>query len=436
MPGRHFLFVPGPTNVPDRVFRAMHRAMEDHRSPAFPDLLRDILSRLPQVMGTKSGRAFVFAATGTGMWEAALVNTLNAGARVLAPRYGQFAHLFISSATRLGYDVNVLESPWGLGAPATAIHDALVNDKSNQIAAVLVVHNETSTGVTSDIGAVRRAIDAAKHPALLIVDGVSSIGSLDFRMDEWRVDVALAGSQKGFMMPAGLGILGLSEKALARVDTATSPRAFFDLRDQIKHNDAGYTAYTPALSLLFGLQESLNMLFEEGLENVVARHSQLANGVRAAVAAWNLELCARDPKTYSNTVSAVMLPGGESPMVMQRAFHRYQLSLGAGLGEMAGKLFRIGHLGDLNPLMLIGALGGAEMALRDAGIRVAAGSGVAAAEEVFRRDALDAVRAPDADRRDANGERRRSESGPVPAHGERRGAAVAAGRRKASRRAR
>jgi alanine-glyoxylate transaminase/serine-glyoxylate transaminase/serine-pyruvate transaminase len=383
MPGRHFLFVPGPTNVPDRVFRAMHRAMEDHRSPVFPDLLRDVLSRLPAVLGTKTGRPFVFAATGTAMWEAALVNTLNPGARLLAPRYGQFTHLFIQNAKRLGYNVDVIEAPWGCGVPADAIHDALAKDKAHEIQGVLVVHNETSTGVTSDMAATRRAIDQAKHPALFFVDGISSIGSIDFRMDDWGVDLAIAGSQKGFMMPAGLGVLGLSAKALARVDGAMSPRAYFDLRDQIKQNDVGYTPYTPALSLLFGLQESLNMLFEEGLENVYARHRTLAEGVRAAVAAWGLELCARDAKLHSNTVSGVMLAGGESPQVIKNAFAKYHLSLGAGLGDVAGKLFRIGHLGDLNPLMLIGALGGVEMALRDAGVKIRLGSGVAAAQEVY-----------------------------------------------------
>ena len=387
MPGRHFLFVPGPTNVPDRILSAMHRAMEDHRSPVFPALLRDVLGRIPQVVWTTTGRAFVFAATGTGMWEAALVNTLDRGARVLATRYGQFSHLFVHSAQRLGYAVDVLEAPWGEGAPAEAIHEALVRDTGHTIQSVLVVHNETSTGVTSDIPAVRRAIDDADHPALLVVDGVSSIGSLEFRMDEWRVDIALAGSQKGFMMPAGLGVLAFSRKALERVDAATSPRAFFDLRDQIKQNDTGYTPYTPAISLLFGMQEALNMLLAEGMDNVVARHRRLANGVRAAVSAWNLSLCARDPRSCSDTVSAVMLPGGQAPQVMHHAFHRYQLSLGAGMGQMAGKLFRIGHVGDLNPLMLIGALGGVEMSLHDAGLPIEPGSGVAAAERVFRDDA-------------------------------------------------
>jgi alanine-glyoxylate transaminase/serine-glyoxylate transaminase/serine-pyruvate transaminase len=418
MPGRHFLFVPGPTNVPDRIMRAMHRAMEDHRSPVFPSLFRDILDRLPRIVRTTTGRSFVFASTGTGMWEAALTNTLAPGARVLVPRFGQFAHLFAQNAGKLGYSVDVLESPWGLGAPADAIHDALVKDKEHSIKAVLVVHNETSTGVTSDMAAVRRAIDEANHPALLVVDGISSIGSLDFEMDKWKVDLAIAGSQKGFMMPAGLGLLTASQKALALIDTVKTPRAYFDLRDQIKQNDTGYTPYTPALSLLFGLQEALDIFDEEGFENVVARHRRLATAVRAAVGAWNLELCSRDPKQHSNTVSAVMLPDGEAPKVIDIAFRKYQLSFGAGLGDLAGKLFRIGHLGDLNPLMLVGALGGAEMAMRDAGLSIQLGSGVAAAQEVFSADAgFSATRVAErrqSDRRTsaqvarANGEERRT----------------------------
>jgi len=384
MPGRHFLFVPGPTNVPDRILSAMHRAMEDHRSPAFPKLLRDVLKRLKQVFRTTTGRAFVIPATGSAMWEAALVNTQNPGARVLAARSGQFGHLFAQTAERLGYDVTVLDAPWGLGVPVDEIHEALVADKAHSIQGVLVVHNETSTGVTSDMAAVRRAIDQAKHPALLYVDAVSSVASLDFRMDEWGIDLAITGSQKGFMMPAGLGILGVSAKALSRVDGSTSPRAFFDLRDHIKLNQAGYTPYTPALSLLFGLQESLNMLLGEGLDAVADRHRRLAEGVRAAVSEWGLEICAREPSAYSNTVTAVMLPGGEAPAVMDRAYRRYGLSLGAGLGDMAGKLFRIGHLGDLNELMILGALSGVEMALCDVGVEVPLGSGVGSAQEVFR----------------------------------------------------
>jgi alanine-glyoxylate transaminase/serine-glyoxylate transaminase/serine-pyruvate transaminase len=385
MPGRDFLYVPGPTNVPDRVLRAMHRAMVDHRSPEFPTLVRDILDRLPLIFGSAHARAFVFPATGSGMWEAALVNTLQPGDRLLGTRYGQFSHLFIDAAQRLGFQVDVLDGAWGAAAPVEAIEAALRADTERRIRGVLVAHNETSTGVTSDIAAVRRALDAADHPALLFVDGVSSIASLDFQMDAWGVDLAITGSQKGFMLPAGLGILAVSERALRCVSTATCPRAFFDLRPMIANNDAGYFPYTPALSLLYGLQESLNMLLEEGMPAVVHRHRHLAQGVRAAVAAWGLPLCAQDASSASNTVTAVMLPGGEAPALLQRAYHRYRLSLGAGLGPLAGKLFRIGHLGDLNELMLLGALGGVEMALQDVGVPVTAGSGVAAAQASFRR---------------------------------------------------
>jgi alanine-glyoxylate transaminase / serine-glyoxylate transaminase / serine-pyruvate transaminase len=384
MPGRDALYVPGPTNVPDRILRAMHCAMADHRSPEFPALVRDILDRLPQILRTTTGRPFVFPATGSGMWEAALVNTVDPGSRLLATRYGQFSHLFIDAARRLGYVVDVLESEWGTAAPADRIEVALREDATHEIKGVLVAHNETSTGVTSDVAAVRRAIDAAGHPALLFVDGVSSIASLDFRMDEWGVDLAITGSQKGFMLPAGLGILGVSARAMSRVADCTAPRSYFDLRPMITNNDAGYFPYTPALSLLFGLQESITMLLDEGLDNVASRHRHLASGVRAAVAAWGLPLCAREPAQASNTVTAVMLPGGQAPALLQRAFHRYRLSLGAGLGEMSGKLFRIGHLGDLNELMLLGALGGVEMALTDVGVAITPGSGTAAAQAAFR----------------------------------------------------
>lgn len=383
MPGRHFLFVPGPTNVPDSVLSAMHRPMEDHRSPVFPQLMKDVLTRLPKIFGTTAGRAVVLPASGSGMWEAALVNTLDPGARLLAPRQGLFSHLFIQTAKRLGYNVDVIEAEWGAPFPADAIREALARDTAHAIQGVLAVHNETSTGVTSNMPAVRQAIDDARHPALLYVDGVSSIASLDFRMDEWKVDLAIAGSQKGFMLPPGLGILALSPKALARIEAAKSPRSYFDLRDQLKQNETGYTPFTPALSLLYGLQEALNLLRGEGMDRVAARHKRLADGVRAAVSAWGLCLCAKDPATYSNTVSAVMVPNGLAPKVMEYAFRKYQLSLGAGLGEMSGKLFRIGHLGDLNALMILGALSGVEMALRDAGVPVKE-SGVVAAQEVFR----------------------------------------------------
>ncbi|HEX6534516.1 MAG TPA: aminotransferase class V-fold PLP-dependent enzyme [Gemmatimonadaceae bacterium] len=388
MPGRNFLFVPGPTNVPDRVLRAMHHAMEDHRSSSFPELPRSILRDLRRVFRTETGQTFVFPATGTGMWEAALVNTLSPGDRVLASRYGQFSHLFIDCAERLGLRVDVLETEWGEGAPVERIEAALRADTAHEIKGVLVVHNETATGVTSDVPAVRRAMDAAAHPALLYVDGVSSIASLDFRMDEWGVDLAITGSQKGFMLPAGLGIIAASQKALAMRATARCARVFFDFGDMITANAAGYFPYTPALTLLYGLRESLDMLFEEGLDAVHARHHRLAEGCRAAVRAWGLELCAREPRWYSDTVSAVVVPPGtDAARVIDIAYRRYDLALGAGLNKVAGKVFRIGHLGDLNELMLLGALAGVEMAMRDAGIAIEPGSGVAAAAEYYRQTA-------------------------------------------------
>src|SRR3989442_9549260 len=388
MPGRNFLFVPGPTIVPERVLRAMDRAMEDHRSSAFPELASGVLRDLKQVFKTATGQALIFPATGTGGWEAALVNTLSPGDRVLAPRYGQFSHLWIDLAQRHGLSVDIIDVEWGEGAPAERIREILAADQQHEIKGVLVVHNETATGVTSDVGAVREAIDAAGHPALLYVGGVSSIGSIDFRMDDWKVDLAITGSQKGLMLPAGLGIVCASPKALAARDQAKCPRVFFDFGDMLKANATGYFPYTPSLPLLYGLRESLAILSEEGLENVFARHHRLAEGVRAAVRAWGLKLCAKAPKWHSDTVSAIMVPEGFSGAdVIDVAFRRYNLALGAGLARVAGKLFRIGHLGDLNELMLLGAIAGAEMAMRDVGIKVEPGTGVAAAAEHYRSTA-------------------------------------------------
>jgi alanine-glyoxylate transaminase/serine-glyoxylate transaminase/serine-pyruvate transaminase len=388
MPGRNFLFVPGPTNVPDRILRAMHRAMEDHRSSTFPELPNGLFRDLKKVFKTATGQPFIFPASGTGAWEAALGNTLSPGDRVIAPRYGQFSHLWIELAKRMGIRVDILDVEWGEGAPLDRIEELLTADKQHEIKGVLVVHNETATGVTSDIGEVRRVLDAAQHPALLYVDGVSSIASIDFRMDEWKVDLAVTGSQKGLMLPAGLGILCASPRALAARDQAKCARAFFDLGDMVKSNATGYFPYTPAVLMLYGLRESLDILFEEGLDRVFARHQRLAEGVRAAVRAWGLKLCAKAPKWHSNTVSAIMMPEGMNGAdVIDVAFRRYDLALGAGLGRMAGKLYRIGHMGDLNELMLLGALAGAEMAMRDVGVSVTPGAGVAAAAEYYRSTA-------------------------------------------------
>ncbi len=384
--GRNFLFVPGPTNVPDRVQRAMVVAMEDHRSSKFPDLSTSVLEDLKKVFKTETAQTFIFPSSGTGAWEAALTNTLSPGDRILASRFGQFSHLWIDMAQRLGFDVEVLDVEWGEGVPLERTEEILRADTGHRIKGVLACHNETATGVTSDIAGLRRVMEAAAHPALLYVDAVSSLASIDFRMDEWGVDLAVTGSQKGLMLPAGLGILAVSPKALQATKSATSRRCYFDLADMIATNPAGYFPYTPALPMLYGLRESLDLIFEEGLEQIFERHHYLAEGVRSAVTdGWGMALCARHPKWYSDTVSAVMLPEGiDGAHVIDVAFRRYNLALGAGLARVAGKLFRIGHLGDLNELMLMGAIAGAEMAMLDVGVEVTPGSGVGAASNYWR----------------------------------------------------
>jgi alanine-glyoxylate transaminase / serine-glyoxylate transaminase / serine-pyruvate transaminase len=393
MAGRNLLFVPGPTNVPDRVLRAMNRAMEDHRSSDFPSLSAPVLQELKKIFKTTSGQAFIFPASGTGAWEASLQNTLSPGDKVIAARFGMFSHLWIDMAQRLGLQVEVLDTEWGEGAPIERYAEALAADKRHQIKAVLFTHNETATGVTSDVAGIRKVLNDTKHPALLMVDGVSSIASIDFRMDEWGVDLAVTGSQKGLMLPAGLGIVCASQKALAVYDGARLPRCFFDFGDMRKANATGYFPYTPSLPMLYGLRESLAMLQEEGLENVFARHHRLAEGTRAAVKAWGLELCASAPKWHSDTVSAIMVPSNvNGAEIIDVAYRRYNLALGAGLARMAGRLFRIGHLGDLNELMLLAAIGGAEMAMRDVGMKITPGSGVAAAQEYWRSTAPELAR--------------------------------------------
>ncbi len=386
MAGRNFLFVPGPTNVPDRVLRAMVVAMEDHRSPIFPELTRACLNGLKPVFKTTTGSPILFPSSGTGCWEAALTNCLNIGDKVLISRFGQFSHLWADMCTRLGFDVELLETPWGEGAPVERYLASLSADKQHKIKAVLVCQNETATGVTSDVAAVRKAMDSVKHPALLFVDSVSALASIDFRMDDWGVDVCVSGSQKGLMLPAGLGVTCVSPKALEAAKRATSKRCYFDYADMVTANASGYFPYTPSVPMMYGLRESLAMLAEEGLENVFHRHSYLAGGVRAAVfEGWKLKLCATAPKWHSDTVSAIMLPDGiNGAEVIARAFTRYNLALGAGLSKVAGKLFRIGHLGDLNELMLLGGIAGAEMAMLDAGVKVEPGSGVAAAQSYWR----------------------------------------------------
>jgi alanine-glyoxylate transaminase / serine-glyoxylate transaminase / serine-pyruvate transaminase len=387
MAGRNFLFVPGPTNVPDRVQRAMVVAMEDHRSSKFPELTLGVLDSLKKVFKTTTGIPIIFPSSGTGCWEAALTNCLSPGDKVLASRFGQFSHLWIDMTQRLGFEVEIVDCEWGTGVPVERYQALLEADKSHKIKAVLACHNETATGVSSDIAAVRRVMNAARHPALLFVDAVSSLASIDFRMDEWGVDVCVSGSQKGLMLPAGLGVTCVSPKAMAARESSKQPRCYFDYGDMVTANATGYFPYTPALPMLYGLREALHILLdEEGLENVFARHRYLASGVRAAVQeGWKLKLCAKEPKWQSDTVSAIVVPEGiNGAHVIDVAFRRYNLALGAGLSKIAGKVFRIGHLGDLNELMLLGALGGAEMAMLDVGIKIEPGSGVGAAQKFWR----------------------------------------------------
>ena len=385
MPGRNFLFIPGPTNIPERVRRAMDVPLEDHRRIDYPQTVLPLFEDLKPIFGTKTGRVFIFPSSGTGGWEAAMTNTLSPGDKVLQARIGQFSHLWIEMCRRLGLEVEVVDCEWGTGVPLDKYREILGADKQHKIKAVLATHNETATGVTSDIHGVRKVLDDLKHPALLYVDGVSSIGCIEFRMEEWGVDLAVAGSQKGFMLPTGLGIVGVSQKALEACKNAQLRRAYFDFGDMLRMNEGGWFPYTPAMTLIHGLRESINMLFEEGLPNVYARHYRFGEAVRRAVAAWKLKLCAKDPKWYSNTVSTIGVPDGfDSAQVVNHAYQRYNLSLGMGLAQLAGKVFRIGHLGDLNELMIVSAVAGTEMVLRDCGIMVEPGAGVAAAQEYLR----------------------------------------------------
>ncbi|MDE3011396.1 MAG: aminotransferase class V-fold PLP-dependent enzyme [Pseudomonadota bacterium] len=386
MAGRNFLFVPGPTNVPDRVLRAMVVPQEDHRSPKFPELALACIQGLKRIFKTETGTPILFPSSGTGCWEAALTNTLNPGDTVLASTFGQFSFLWADMCRRLGFDTQVLDLEWGEGAVPERYHAALEADREHRIKAVLVCQNETATGVSSDVAAIRRVLDSLGHPALLFVDAVSALASIDFRMDEWKVDVCVSGSQKGLMLPAGLGVTCVSPKALDAARTAKSPRCYFDYNDMVKNNATGYFPYTPSIPMLYGLREAIAMLEEEGLEQVFHRHAYLAGGVRAAVfEGWKLRLCARDPRWYSDTVSAIMVPEGfDAAKVIARAYSRYNTSLGAGLSKVAGKVFRIGHLGDSNEVMMLAAVAAAEVAMLDCGIPVTPGSGTAAAGSYYR----------------------------------------------------
>ena len=392
MAGFTQLFVPGPTNVPEVVRQAMNMPMEDMRAPDYPAFTRGLFTDLMKVFRNETGRAFIFPSSGTGAWESAITNTLSPGDRVLMSRFGQFSHLWVDMAERFGLDVDVVDVEWGTGVPVEIYAERLAADKEHRIKAVFVTHNETATGVTSDVGAVRAALNAAKHPALLFVDGVSSVGSIDFRQEEWGVDCAVSGSQKGFMLPPGLGFLSVSQKALAAAKQAKFNRCYFSFEDQIRANDTGYFPYTPAVQLLRGMRAALDLIQEEGLDNIFERHNRLATGVRKAVEAWGLRVCAKEAKWNSDTVSAIVVPEGiDSAEVVRRAYHGYQTSLGVGLNKVAGKVFRIGHLGWVNEVMMCGAISAAEMALRDVGVKVQPGSGVGAALEHYRLSAQPAV---------------------------------------------
>ena len=379
------VFIPGPTNMPEAVRLACHMPTIDHRSPVFGKILHPCLEGVQQVLKSESAKVFIFPSTGTGGWETALSNTLCKGDKILAARNGMFSHRWIDMCQRHGLDVNIVETPWGQGLPADRYEEILRADTGHEIKAVLATHNETATGVKSDIAAVRRALDTAGHPALLFVDGVSSIGSMDFRFDEWGVDVAVTGSQKGFMLPAGLAIVGFSDKAIAATATADLPRTFFDINDMQKGYHANAYPYTPAVGLMNGLKTSLELLLDEGLENVFARHTRIATGVRAAVAAWDMKLCAASPDVYSDSVSAICTPEGfNATDIVTHAADTYGVAFGVGLGEVAGKVFRIGHLGSLTDVMTLSGIATAEMCMADLGLDIQLGSGVAAAQEYYR----------------------------------------------------
>jgi alanine-glyoxylate transaminase/serine-glyoxylate transaminase/serine-pyruvate transaminase len=366
--GRHFLQIPGPTNVPDRVLQAIAQATIDHRGPGFAALGREVLDGTRAVFQTQ-GAVVIYPSSGTGGWEAALVNTMSAGDRVLAFETGEFARLWADVARRLGLVVDLVHGDWRQGPEPATVEARLRDDTKHAIKAVLVVHNETSTGVTSRVPLIRQAMDRAKHPALLMVDAVSSLASIDLRHDEWGIDVTIAGSQKGLMLPPGLALQAISAKALQATESARLPRSYFAWDSMLAINESGYFPYTPATNLLYGLRESLRMIGEEGLGNVFARHRRLAEAARRAVAGWGLELCATRADEYSNTVTTVMIPAGhDADAVRAIILERFNMSLGTGLGRLKGRAIRLGHLGDFNELMLMGMLAGVEMGLSIAGV--------------------------------------------------------------------
>lgn len=393
MSSQNPVFIPGPTNMPEALRKACDIPTLDHRSPAFAKLFRPAVAGVKRVLKMTGGEVFLLPTTGTGGWEAAISNTLSPGDTVLAARFGMFSHRWIDMCQRHRLNVEILETPWGQGAPLERIERALKADRDHHIKAVLATHNETATGVVSNIAGIRSAMDAAGHPALLLVDGVSSIASMPFDFDGWGVDIAVAGSQKGFMLPAGLAILGVSPKALAAMDSARLPRTFFDFADQIRTNAAGGFPYTPPVGLIAGLATAITMLEEEGMDAVFARHHRVASGIRAAIAAWGLKPCAATPDLYSDTVTAIMVPDGcNGTDLVQLAASKYGVAFGVGLGEVAGRVFRIGHVGMLTDVLALAGLATVEMCMADLGWPVTLGSGVAAAQEYYRNSGALATR--------------------------------------------
>jgi alanine-glyoxylate transaminase / serine-glyoxylate transaminase / serine-pyruvate transaminase len=381
--GRHFLQIPGPTNVPDRVLRAMSQPVIDHRSPEFAKLALEVLDGLRPIFQT-SGAVVMYPSSGTGGCEAALVNTLSPGDRILIFETGWFSHIaWRRVAEKMGLDVEYVPGDWRHGVSPEQVEARLTADRQHAVQAVIAVHNETSTGVTSRIGDVRRAMNRAGHPALLIVDTISSLGSIDYRHDEWEVDVTVTCSQKGLMLPPGLGFNAISEKALQAAKTAKLPRSYWDWEDMFRSNKAGFFPYTPATNLLYGLREAIQMLQDEGLSNVFRRHQRHAEATRAAVEAWGLEVVCQEPLEYSSSLTAIMMPEGhDADRLREVILGNFDMSLGTGLGRLAGKVFRIGHLGAFNDLMLAGTLSGVEMGLRLAGVPHRAGGLMAALDHL------------------------------------------------------
>ena len=372
-PGKHFLQIPGPTNIPDRVLRAMDYPVIDHRGPDFAEIAKRVLDRIKLIFKTDEP-VIIFPSSGTGAWEAAIVNTLSEGDKVLMFETGQFSSLWQEQAKRFKLDIDFVPGDWRTGVDPKIVADKLSKDKDHKIKALFVVHNETSTGVCSRLGEIRKVMDEAKHPALLLVDTISSLASIDFKHKDWKVDVTVCGSQKGLLLPPGLSFNAISSKALEAYKTSNLPKSFWDWKPMLEMNKDGFFPFTPATNLFYGLDEALNMLMEEGLENVLSRHTRHAEATRSAVQEWGLEILCKKPEEYSNSLTAVMVPEGHDADALRKVvLDNYNMALGMGLNKIKGKVFRIGHLGDFNDLMLAGTLAGVEMGLKKSGIPYKAG---------------------------------------------------------------